>query len=1310
MNILKKLFAVIMAIAFVMQLNISALAVEENDSLITYSVFKKQDVAKKLENTVILSLNASYGFINNIKSKINEGYNVSPYKFEDEIYIPAEYVANGMKITIIPEGIIGFSNNGIKRVYLQDEVVVKNDIIFVPVYDFCEKLQLEVTVFDDLIIIHQKDNSFENIDKNMLDEMKNALSYEWESYQIHAYGFTTGLIQHPKNKNVIWARTDVGGAYKLDVKSGNWICMTDSISGYREPGIETWAHQPVASLAIDPNDENTVYMAVGSSQYAADKPYGAIYKTTDGGLSWRMLSLRKVFYATHYARMMGEMLAVDPNNSNVVYCGTHYDGMWKSEDAGETWTQINEISKGVRGTHDGFVSSVVIDSSEVIDGKSANVYIGVMSSGVYQSTDGGNSFFLMKGSPTAPTKLLFVNKMLYVSSGARSEWAAYSDETSKGLFTYKNNQWSKIPGTLGFENPNIGSVYVDEKNPNKIFACVVAYTYPRKIYWTNDGGNEWNNVTLDDNFNSNACSFVEDPYNSEDLLLAWGFGVSRIKNTATNTLAFELFDAGIEELMFRHIACLPEESNWDVVTGCCDKGSILINDDGYWEQAKQPTGNFSTGLDFCESDPDIIARTHMGHGKPPGNVILTEDGGKTWIEAAYFKTAKPGNIAVGATKQKNGYPIIMFTTVTEGEEALYRSFDLGKNWEKIECPINLVDRGFAKASKYLISDRINGNVFYLCSSDGYLYRTNNGGDTWVKISALRYTDFTAFFSECIYIQAPFNKEGHIWACLGNNGLSYSTDYGVKWESVSGITRAKTITFGKPKKGSDIPTIFVTGTCNGVDGIFMSDDYGKSFTNISSSFSYGGSHESYEIGGDRQKYGKVWVLTSGRGIFWGEPKDGISERPIIAVENKNNQIVCEKDYIVKGKINVLSEVRVNNIPTPIASDGSFEGSVQLEEGKNTITIEAVDDMKNVATPVYLEVEYQPSYINIVLDNPEVLTNKDTTIISGSVNRKADLYINSEKVNVDENLRFSYNTKLDVGTNIYKVLAVAETYVKEAAAVVKYDNVQPTLSVQFDKEVVGDGVIVTGNLSEPGEIRLNGIEIFVKPDNSFECFLPIKPGIFPVIVQGRDFYGNVAKPIISSVSSKKLTDYSYHDDKIKYAGENFKLTGDLLNDFGELPYFCNLIYAGDTDNAVTFGLRWDEKALYVGARIVDESLHSAGTQLYEKDSLEIYVDGNNSRVDHKNKTTSYKQFLVPFEGDATEGIERITKITDYGFDMEVMIPWDKVGTGVSVSEGHKIGFDIDNCDSSGNQRDGQLGWCGDSTSYLRTDRYATMTLIK
>ncbi|MDQ2732823.1 MAG: hypothetical protein M3Y56_14285, partial [Armatimonadota bacterium] len=107
-----------------------------------------------------------------------------------------------------------------------------------------------------------------------------SVPYSWRNVTITAGGFVDGLVFSPVQKGLIYARTDIGGAYRWDAAVGRWSPLNDWAGGKDANllGCE--------SIGVDPVDANRVYMAAGTyTQGWAGN--GAMLRSTDQGRTWK---------------------------------------------------------------------------------------------------------------------------------------------------------------------------------------------------------------------------------------------------------------------------------------------------------------------------------------------------------------------------------------------------------------------------------------------------------------------------------------------------------------------------------------------------------------------------------------------------------------------------------------------------------------------------------------------------------------------------------------------------------------------------------------------------------------------------------------------------------------------------------------------------------------------------------------------------------------------------------------------------------------------------------------------------------------
>ena len=160
----------------------------------------------------------------------------------------------------------------------------------------------------------------------------------------------------PTDANLVW----VGTGENNNRQSSSWgdgiYKSTDGGRSWKNMGLR--ASKQIARVIVDPVDFNVVHVAALGDLWATGGERG-VYKTSDGGLNWkRTLHVDDDTGATE--------LVMDPANNKVLYAATYQrrraqwgmngggagSGIWKSMDAGETWTKIeNGIPAGPEGTH-----------------------------------------------------------------------------------------------------------------------------------------------------------------------------------------------------------------------------------------------------------------------------------------------------------------------------------------------------------------------------------------------------------------------------------------------------------------------------------------------------------------------------------------------------------------------------------------------------------------------------------------------------------------------------------------------------------------------------------------------------------------------------------------------------------------------------------------------------------------------------------------------------------------------------------------------------------------------------------------------
>ncbi len=728
-----------------------------------------------------------------------------------------------------------------------------------------------------------------------------ADAYTWKNARIDGGGFVPGIVFNRAEKNLAYARTDIGGAYRWQESSKTWTPLLDAV------GWDDWGHTGVVSLASDTADPDRVYAAVGTYTNDWDPGNGAVLRSTDRGASWRKADLPFKLGGNMPGRGMGERLAVDPNRNSVLYLGAPSgNGLWRSTDSGASWSKVTSFpnpgnyvqdpsdTSGYASDNQGIVWVTFDESTGSAGTATRTVYVGVadQQNAVYRSTDAGATWQRIAGQPTGH---LAHKGVLDAENGHL--YLAYSDtggpyDGGKGrLYRYATatGTWTDIsPVAEADTYYGFSGLTVDRQNPGTVMATAYSSWWPdTQIFRSTDGGGTWTQAWSYTSYPDRENRYTMDVSSSP--WLTWGASPSPPEQTPklgwmTEALEIDPFDP--DRMMYGTGATIygtENLTNWDddtpftitpMVRGLEEtavndlisppSGAPLISalgDVGGFRHTDltevppmmftRPNFTTTTSLDFAESNPDIVVRSGNLDSGP--HIAFSTDNGATW-----FAGTDPSGVGGGGTVAAAADGS-RFVWSPQGA-GVHHTTGFGTSWS----PSSGIPSGAV-----VESDRVDPKTFYGFKS-GTFYVSTDGGATF-KASAA--TGLPA--GDSVRFKALPGAKGDVWlaggASDGPYGLWHSTDSGASFTKLPGVDEADTVGFGKAAPGASYQTLFTSARIDGVRGIFRSTDRGATWTRVNDDAHQWG-WTGAAITGDPRVHGRVYVATNGRGVVYGDTSD------------------------------------------------------------------------------------------------------------------------------------------------------------------------------------------------------------------------------------------------------------------------------------------------------------------------------------------------------------------------------------------------------------------------------------------------------
>ena len=598
------------------------------------------------------------------------------------------------------------------------------------------------------------------------------------------------------------------------------------------------------TVAGVPSQPNTYYFGAVS---------GGVWKTTDGGNSWDPM------FDKQGISSIGA-IAVADSDPNVIYAGSgeacirgnisYGDGVYKSTDAGKTWTNV-----GLKDTrHIGAVLIHPTNPDIVFVAALGHAYGPNTERGIFRTRDGGKTWekVLYLDDRTGGIEVVFDPNNPHVLfaamwEGWRTPWTLNSGGAKDGLYRSGDDgsTWKRVEGN-GMPEGTLGRISVAVSGADSTVVYALIEAKKGGLYRSDDGGVNWTLVTDDHRFTQRAWYFTHlwaDPKNVGGVYIA-------------NTGLYKSSDGGksFERLNSPHgdnHALWIDPNNPNRMINGNDGGATISVDGGknWTTQNNQPTAQFyhvAADNDFQfrvygsqQDNSSLGIRTRSDHG-----AILQGD----WD-------------AVGGGE--SGYivpdPRDSNIVYADDEGPILTRYDrrTGQAQSIQEWPEDT--NGHAAApQKYrytwtmpIVISSHNPDVIY--HSSQYVFRSNDAGRTWTTISPdltrndktkqqdsggpLTKDQYTVEYYDVIFSLAESPKQqGELWAGTDDGLIQLTRDEGKSWANVTpkDIPEWAMISLIEASP-FDAGTAYLAVDAHKLDNfkpyIFKTSDFGKTWTKI-----------------------------------------------------------------------------------------------------------------------------------------------------------------------------------------------------------------------------------------------------------------------------------------------------------------------------------------------------------------------------------------------------------------------------------------------------------------------------------------------
>ncbi|KAG5353265.1 hypothetical protein C0989_009000 [Termitomyces sp. Mn162] len=257
-----------------------------------------------------------------------------------------------------------------------------------------------------------------------------------------------------------------------------------------------------------------------------------------------------------------------------------------------------------------------------------------------------------------------------------------------------------------------------------------------------------------------------------------------------------------------------------------------------------PKWSTCADIDYAGLNPAYLVRIGTGDSSSGKQVALSFNSGASWSQH------------YGAADNVSGGKVALSA---DGTTVLWSTSANGVQVSANQATFTVVSS--LPSTAVIASDKKTTGIFYGASGSSFYVSIDNGNTFSLKGSL-------GSSSSPVKIVVHPNVTGDIWVS-SDAGLYHSTNSGATFDAILGVTQAWAVALGAPAKAGGYPAVFAAANIGNIIGYFRSDDQGVNWVQINDAAHGFGSASANVMAADLRTYGRVYIGTNGRGIFYGD---------------------------------------------------------------------------------------------------------------------------------------------------------------------------------------------------------------------------------------------------------------------------------------------------------------------------------------------------------------------------------------------------------------------------------------------------------